>query len=208
VPKILATTSASGTDSKPTPTARSTPIPSAAQPVISHRNLCTDDEHDQCEPDISQEGEGLVVGLQVTAASRPQHDPGGQLPQDDRQMPAPRPREQRANDRHQRDHRQCRETHPEHLPGVGPNNQTRPPRIDRRDPLVAGAVRQHGDGRPPPAGVSGHYVSQTGPASAAAGNPHGIVQGPGQGRSRCCRRVDRGMAAGVAVPLWPMGKRA
>jgi hypothetical protein len=31
VPKILATTSASGTDSKPTPTARSTPIPSAAR---------------------------------------------------------------------------------------------------------------------------------------------------------------------------------
>ena len=46
--------------------------------------------------------------------SRPQHDPGGQLPKMPA-MPAPRQREQRANERHQEDHRQPRETHPDHL---------------------------------------------------------------------------------------------
>ena len=55
-------------------------------------------------------------------------------------MPAPRQREQRANDRRQEITASVAKLI-WIISGVGPNNQPRLPSIDRHDPHVAGAVR-------------------------------------------------------------------
>ncbi len=89
-----------------------------AQTGITQRHVRTGDEHHQREPQLGQERERRVAGVEQAQAGRAEADPGGQLTDDHRDAESSWQDEQRSEQTGGADQRERREA--EHHPGASP----------------------------------------------------------------------------------------
>ena len=66
-----------------------------AQPRVADRDVGAGHEHHQHEAGVAEEGEGRVARVEDPEAGDAEHHAGQQLAEDDREVPAPRRRQER-----------------------------------------------------------------------------------------------------------------